>query len=230
MGMFGRGRDMRHFNPTSQQSSRWRAAVAAGLVAAVMVLTDLGGDGLRTALMLESDAVFRGEVWRLFTAHLTSLGPLHTWMNVAALAVLFIALWPVFTLSAFASVLLASAIAVGIGWLVLVPPGSSYVGFSGVVHGLLAYGALTALVVGPRWLGLVLSTMLVMKLGYELVNGPLPGVEQYIGGEVSTLSHALGALGGTLAATRVPAGLRLVVALSYLALSVFEAPTVVLQF
>lgn len=207
----------------------WRSilppeVVAVILLAFVMAASDQGGDGLRAALLLESGAVLRGEIWRPFTAHLVNLGHSHTWMNITGFVFVFLGLWSIFSLRTLMTAVVASATVIGVGWIVLVPPGEGYVGFSGIIHGLLAYGALTTLAIGPRWLGALLAAFLAAKLGHELLIGPIPGIEAAIGGKVSTLSHALGALGGVLVATRATLGLRATAAGGCLVLSLLHAP------
>ena len=49
-------------------------------------------------------------------------------------------------------------------------------------------------------LGALVLAGLSVKIGQELINGAVPGAVETIGGEVSLISHALGTMGGALAA------------------------------
>jgi len=104
--------------------------------------------------------------------------------------------------------IVASAAAISLVWVLTMPPGVTYVGFSGVTHGVLAFGGLTMLRAGPRWFGWVILAALGAKLGHELFIGAVPGADAAIGGRVSFVSHALGSLGGALAAQRGPLAIR----------------------
>jgi hypothetical protein len=70
---------------------------------------------------------------------------------------------------------------------------------SGLLHGLLVAGIITRL----RSLDIetgVLLLLLIAKIGYEQLNGPLPGSEGTSGGAVVVDAHLYGALGGILGA------------------------------
>ena len=73
-----------------------------------------------------------------------------------------------------------------------------YVGLSGVLHGLVAAGAL-ALLLRREALGAVLALGLCAKLGYEQLAGPVPFTAESVGGPVVVAAHLYGAAGGFLA-------------------------------
>ncbi|MBY5974324.1 rhombosortase [Ferrimonas balearica] len=166
-----------------------------------MVLTDLGGEALRQFCLLEKTLVLDGQIWRLALAHLVNLSRVHTYLNIAGLGLILVTLSSVLTARQFIWSVLASGGAISLGWLLLMPAGITYVGFSGITHGVMAFGALQMMRLGPRWFGWLILAVLLAKLGQEAINGAVPGAAAAIGGRVSFVAHALGALGGALAAT-----------------------------
>jgi rhomboid family GlyGly-CTERM serine protease len=139
--------------------------------------------------------VERGDVWLLFSGHIVHLNWSHWALNMAGLAIV------AFFFSAHASfkqwlvVILISASVISAGLLWWVTDIRSYVGLSGVLHGLFLYGALREIRFYPIS-GYVLVTVLIAKLIWEFFNGALPGSEDMTGGRVLTEAHLLGAIGG----------------------------------
>lgn len=196
-------------------TSRLRGPGIPGLVVTMVALCavlwlaeTLGGDPLRRAWAVERQAVFSGEIYRLFTAHLIHLSRIHTILNILGLALVTAALWSVLTGPMLLRSVLWSGAAISLGWVLLQPPGQTYVGFSGITHGIYAYGALHLLRRGPRWLGITVLVLLSVKLGHELFIGSVPGAEAEIGGRVALLAHALGTFGGALGAFGTPRRVR----------------------
>jgi hypothetical protein len=74
------------------------------------------------------------------------------------------------------------------------------VGLSGVLHGVVASGAL-ALSLQRQALGAVLALGLVCKLAFEQIAGPVPFTAESVGGPVVVAAHLYGAAGGVLAET-----------------------------
>ncbi len=72
-------------------------------------------------------------------------------------------------------------------------------GLSGVLHGMLAAGAI-GLWQERRPEAAALAILLAAKLTYEALVGPVPGSEATAGGAVVTEAHLYGAIGGLLAA------------------------------
>ena len=168
--------------------------------AALLWVVDLGGDPLRAQWGLVKARVLEGEVWRLATGHVVNLSHVHTLMNMLGVAFVTATVWSVLTARDFLRAVLVSGATVSIGWMILQPPEATYVGFSSILHGIFAYGALMMLTRGAPGLGALVLAGLSVKIGQELINGAVPGAVETIGGEVSLISHALGTMGGALAA------------------------------
>lgn len=143
------------------------------------------------------ELVMQGQVWLLFSGHIVHLNWSHWLLNMAGLAIV------AFFFSAHASVrqwlavilLAMTVISAGLWWWML--DVTSYVGLSGVLHGLFLYGALREIRFYPLS-GYVLMVVLLAKLSWEFFYGALPGSEEMAGGRVLTEAHLLGALGGIL--------------------------------
>lgn len=143
------------------------------------------------------DLVAQGDYWLLISGHIVHLNWSHWMLNMAGLAIV------AFFFSAHASflqwllVILVSMLVIDIGvwwWLTDI---RTYVGLSGVLHGLFLYGALREIRYYPLS-GYVLLTVLVAKLTWEFFIGAMPGSEEMAGGRVLTEAHLLGAVGGVL--------------------------------
>lgn len=174
----------------------WLAPLAIGLAAAV---AELAGDRGRLALRYARDGLEGGQLWRLVTGHIVHLGPSHMLMNIAALGVLAWLFVPLLRTRDWLVAGLAAALAIDAGLYRFGPEVQWYVGLSGVLHGFWACACIRALLLRQRE-ALPLALLLVAKLTYELVVGPVPLTGAVAAGPVVTVAHAWGALGGGSAA------------------------------
>lgn len=148
------------------------------------------------AWRFDRELVQQGNVWLLFSGHIVHLNWSHWLLNMAGLGIV------AFFFSAHAGVkqwlmvIFVSICTINIGLWWWMTDIRSYVGLSGVLHGLFLYGALREIRFFPVS-GYVLTTVLVAKLVWEFFNGALPGSEEMAGGRVLTEAHLLGAIGGT---------------------------------
>lgn len=177
---------------------RQRAWLA--VACAVLLLPTLGGEAGRTLLRYERAALAGGEWWRLLTAHLVHLDLRHALLNCLGLVLMWALFAREYSAAQWLIVLLAAALAIDGGlWF-----GDStiqwYVGSSGVLHGVMAAGALACMRRGERE-GWILGALLLGKLAYEHYAGPLP----FSGRDpVVVDAHLYGALGGSAAAAFLP--------------------------
>ncbi len=160
---------------------------AASLLVQLLMVED--------ALRYERTAIFAGEAWRLLTGHLAHLGWGHWGLNALGLVLTYFLVGGRFDSAAWAVVVVGSALAIGAGLLAFNPELLWYVGLSGVLHGMLAAGALKG--ASERHLdSSLLLLLLVAKLSWEQWAGPLPGSEASAGGRVIVDAHLYGAVGG----------------------------------
>jgi rhomboid family GlyGly-CTERM serine protease len=157
-----------------------------------------GGDELRELARYQRDSIENGQYWRLVSGHLVHLGLGHLWPNLAALVVVGALFEGVLRNADWWRVSFASAAAIDLGLYLFEPDVAWYVGLSGVLHGLVAAGAL-ALCLGRQTLGFVLAAALCAKLSFEQFAGPVPLTAESVGGPVVVAAHLYGAAGGALA-------------------------------
>ncbi|HEY8520635.1 MAG TPA: rhombosortase [Gammaproteobacteria bacterium] len=181
--------------PTRAPLRTW-AFVA--VLAVVCVAFGLLGEAGRAFGRYEREMLELGEWWRLATAHLVHLGPGHLALNLAALALIGALFDDLLSAGEWAAATVASAAAIDAGLWAFAPQIAWYVGLSGVLHGLFAYGALKLASRGAvaGWLG---AAGLGAKLAWEHWAGAVPFSAATTGGPVVVEAHLFGALGGALA-------------------------------
>ncbi|MCW8924293.1 MAG: rhombosortase [Gammaproteobacteria bacterium] len=139
-----------------------------------------------------------GDYWLLLSGNIVHLNWMHWALNIAGLTI------GIFFFGSYGSVfhwlfvIFISAVFVGVGLYWFNPEVTSYVGLSGVLHGLLIYGGVREIRVYPAS-GYAFLFILVAKLIWEILYGVVPGSEDLITGRVVTDAHLYGAIGGALA-------------------------------
>jgi rhomboid family GlyGly-CTERM serine protease len=158
-----------------------------------------------TTPILEYDraALAQGQWWRLATGHLVHLSWAHLWLNLAGLALIWVLFRNALTTLGWIAALSGSMFGVSLGLLLLQPNLVTYVGLSGVLHGLMSAGATAAVRRGER-AAIIMLVALGAKIGFESVHGAASATEALIGGRVVTAAHLYGAISGILVALAVP--------------------------
>ncbi len=155
--------------------------------------------GLVPAWRYDRSLISAGELWLLFSGHLVHLNWSHWALNMVGLGMVAFFFSDHAGFRQWLWVLFCAALFAGVGLYWRDPDMQTYVGLSGVLHGLFIFGALREIRIYPAS-GYVLFILLVAKLTWEAVNGPLPGSETMTGGRVATDAHLYGAIGGGFAA------------------------------
>jgi rhomboid family GlyGly-CTERM serine protease len=176
--------------------SRWLLPAIVLLVAGLLLF---GGDTTREWLRFDREGIRAGQVWRLVTGHFVHLGWPHFALNAAGLALVWTLVGGVFERSRWVLIAVISILTMDIGLWIFDPELMWYVGLSGLLHGILA-AALLKKLRKPDKETLALTVLLIGKLAWEQLAGPLPGSEGTAGGAVVVDSHLFGTLGGILAA------------------------------
>jgi len=153
--------------------------------------------GAEAFLKFDRQAIANGRVWLLLTGNFVHLGVPHLLLNMAGLVLVGLLVWPNFNFLQWLIILCVSSIGVCIGLYLFDPGVSYYVGFSGTLHGLILAGTLADFKRFPRAAALLLL-LVVGKLLWEQINGPMPGSEETVGGSVVVNSHLYGAITGGL--------------------------------
>jgi rhomboid family GlyGly-CTERM serine protease len=178
----------------------WPLALAAAAVALEMA-------GFREHLRWDRLAIGGGEFWRLAGGHLVHLGWSHLLMNVLGLVLVWSLVGAAFSAKAWGVVVAVSIASIDAGFWWLSPGLDWYVGLSGVLHALLAAGAVNIVWRHPerRLEAGALILLLAGKLAFEQLAGPMPGSNAAAGGAVVVDAHLYGALAGCGAAFGVTA-------------------------
>lgn len=187
---------------TPDAEPRWHG-LAVILVPAVLtvVATAIQASGAPVGEWLRFDrlAIQQGQWWRLLSGHLVHLGWSHLMLNLAGLWLI----WSLFgrDLGVWGGVWVAlwGMLGISLGLLYWSPQVQWYVGLSGVLHALLVGGAVLAWGSGRRTLVAGLLMLVLVKLGWEQLIGPVPGSEAGSGGPVVVDAHLYGALCGAVA-------------------------------
>jgi len=168
------------------------------LWSAILLLSAIlqAGDWVAT-WRYDSRLISDNQLWLLFSAHLVHLNWTHWALNMAGLAIVAFFFSSYGRLWQWSLVCFVSALFVSLGMYWWNEEVVTYVGLSGVLHGLFLYGALREIRHYPVS-GYVLLSLLVAKLVWELFNGALPGSEEMTEGRVVTDAHLYGAIGGVV--------------------------------
>ena len=169
---------------SGNQRQAWLAAGTVGMLAVA-----LEAAGLRDALAWDRAALADQQLWRLATGHFVHLGWSHLALNLAGLTLLTWIVGRSFDALGWVVVALASILAMDIGFWFLYPTLDWYVGLSGLLYGLLAAGLVVG--ISRREIeSLILGPLILARLVWEQVQGPLPGSEGATGGAVISTSRS----------------------------------------
>ena len=155
--------------------------------------------GLVSTFRFDRHLIGQGDYWLLLTGHLVHLNWSHWGLNMAGLLIVAVFFSIYGRVLEWLFVLVFTAVVTGLCLYWFNPELILYVGLSGVLHGLFIYGAMREVRYYPLS-GYVLLLLLVGKLFWEYMNGPLPGSEEMTGGHVVVAAHLYGAIGGFAAA------------------------------
>jgi rhomboid family GlyGly-CTERM serine protease len=174
------------------RGSRW----LLGLVCGIVVLLSLSGERATLMLRYERQAVLSGQYWRLLTAHLVHGSVRHLLLNLAGLGLIATLFARDFRPMQWLLIWVLSTLAIDIGFVWFEPQLDWYVGLSGVLHGMLAAGAVAWWRSEPKPLATALSLVLIGKLAWEQTQGALP-----LSGDLPVVvnAHLYGAVGGAAA-------------------------------
>lgn len=139
----------------------WRSLLLAGLAVAVFLALGSAPE----SLVYDRDALARGEVWRLFSAHLVHAGGSHLLWDVAGLLVLGF-LFEARLGRLFFPVLLAGTAAID-AWLWLGSGLARYCGLSGVLNSLLAAGLIILWRENRSWTAPLTAVLALSKIAVE---------------------------------------------------------------
>jgi rhomboid family GlyGly-CTERM serine protease len=181
---------------TLQRGHLW---LIGALISSVVLLAVAGTD-VRQLLRYERAAVLGGEWWRLLTGHLVHGGLRHLSLNMAGIGLVALLFGRDYSPGHWLLILLASTLAIDLGFVFYQPQLEWYVGLSGVLHGCIAAGLIAWWRYENRVLTLAVAVLLSAKLFWEQYRGALP-----LSGDMPVVvaAHLYGAIGGALAAASI---------------------------
>ena len=162
-----------------------------------MTLVALIGSEASIWLRYDRDAIQAGQLWRIVSGHLAHLGWSHLAMNLAGLGLIWVIFGSHIPWQRWLVILVVGAIGTSVLLLLFNPQLRWYVGLSGVLHTLFIAGCLADLK-HRRWDTWILLVLVIAKLAYEQIWGPMPGSESTAGGKVIVDAHLYGAVFGFL--------------------------------
>jgi rhomboid family GlyGly-CTERM serine protease len=173
------------------------------LLGAVAVAVFAAGSHVAALLLYQRAPILRGELWRLLSTYLVHAGIGHLLWNLAATALVALAVGRAFRAGRWWVVALVAGIGSSLAVLALHPDVRAMSGLSGLLHGLWAAGATAEVRRGERAAWLLLG-LLALKIAWEQLAGPAGG--SALGGRIAVHAHAYGALGGLLTGFKLSAG------------------------
>lgn len=142
--------------------------------------------------------VIAGEWWRVVTGQLLHTNTNHLLLNLSGVLLIWALHGEHYTVSHYVRVITAQLVLIGLMLTVFADYGH-YAGFSGVLHGMLIYGAIIDIIKQEKtgWL-LLLGTSL--KVAYENIAGAAEETKTLINAEVATEAHLIGVIIGCVLA------------------------------
>ncbi len=180
----------------SNSGNYWLLGLIFASLVSIAALDAMSNGSWGMRLRYERDGVLGGEYWRLLTGHFVHGSLQHLALNLGGL-VLIASLFPRdYTWARWLFILLCSTLAIDFGFVFYEPQLTWYVGFSGVLHGALAAGAIAWWRNESTLLAAALSVILIGKLLWEQWHGALP-----LSGALPVVvdAHLYGAIGGAIA-------------------------------
>lgn len=161
----------------------------------IVLCTVLQYTGMKPLLRYDRALVDAGQWYRLITANFIHLNTSHLLLNMPTTSLVMFFFSRHISVGKWILLLLMSCLFVSIGLYVLNPEVKSYVGLSGVLHGLFIVGAYKELKHFPVS-GWLLLGVFAVKLAWEQMYGAMPGSESVVNGVVLVDSHLYGAIAG----------------------------------
>lgn len=167
-------------------------AIALLLLFVLLALWPASADLLR----YQREAIAEGQLWRVFTGHFVHLNLAHALLNAAGTLMLAVFLSREISARDWWTLTLIAPFTISLGLWFKQPDLLGYVGFSGVLHGLIYFGVLRLLPSAPA----LAATVLLLLIGRQLWEQTGAYDPEYlramIHGRVMPDAHLFGALTG----------------------------------
>lgn len=163
----------------------------------LLFVTELGGDAGRALLQYDRMAIADGQWWRLLTGNFVHLGWYHWLLNELGLLVLVLLCPETLSWKVWARRVLLLSLGMSLGLYLFVPGLRTYVGMSGVIHGLFVLGLMPQ-ILKRDLIALGCLVYLLGKIGWEMGFGAPVSDEVALGGHVVVESHLFGSIAALL--------------------------------
>ncbi|MDQ8037667.1 MAG: rhombosortase [Pedobacter sp.] len=169
---------------------------AVGLVALFLILACI--PAATELLRYQREAIAHGELWRLFTAHFVHLNFSHALINSIGTFMLALVLTRELPARDWWMVTLTAPFVISAGLWFKQPEMLAYVGFSGVLHGLLYCAVIRLLPQAPVLAGVVLLALVGRQVWEQTGYYDPEYLRGLIHGRVMPDAHLFGAITGAL--------------------------------
>ena len=167
------------------------------LLLLLAILAFMLPEPMQNTLAYQHANVASGEAWRLISGHLLHSNLYHLLLNGGGLLVIMLLHAGYQRQLALLWQLLFNAVLISSLMFWFQPDIQRYVGLSGVLHGLLFFGALLDIKTGKTG-GMLLTLGILAKIIYEQFQGPDPELGQLISATVAIDAHLYGVIDGAL--------------------------------
>lgn len=173
-----------------------KMAISFMVIATVSLVLTWWQQFAGASIHFDRSRIDQGEWWRFLSAHLVHAGKLHWLANMAAFAAILFIYRDILKFKALAAVCVSLIMGLSIALYFLTPSLIWYLGFSGVLHGLFAFGAVSSL--QQKKSGHVIALGFVLfKIVYERWQG---SDRQFMGMPVAVDAHLYGVAIGIILA------------------------------
>ena len=163
------------------------------LVAISLVCLSFQFEPLSSVANWQRDLIQDGQWWRILTGNFAHTNYAHLSMNMAGLWIIT----SIFRPSPLLLIINVVMISIAVGLLNFLSSMYSYVGLSGVLHGLFASFALNEALNGRKGSWLLVAAVLV-KVIWESIVGGSDTTSEWIQARIAVESHLFGALSGMI--------------------------------
>ena len=146
-------------------------------------------------LEFHRNKIATGEIWRIFTGQFVHANPTHLILNIVGIGFIWLLHAEHRTQKQYYIHTSFLALWTGLGIWLFVPDIKVYTGLSGLLHGIIVWGAIKDIQVGMRS-GILLFIGIWGKLAWEQYSGPSADVGELIQSRVAIEAHLIGAIGG----------------------------------
>nr|WP_133408633.1 rhombosortase [Parashewanella tropica] len=183
-------------------------ALGITAISGVLFLLGLYSGSIDNTLAYQRHDISSGELWRIVTGNFLHSNHWHLLMNLGGLWVILFLHDMHYTRKDVWMLFAAWCVLEGLGLYLFYPSTIGYVGLSGVLHGLFAYGAIMDIRAEMRT-GWLLLIGIIMKVAHEQLYGASADVASMINAPVATESHLIGMVSGFVVAAFILASKQL---------------------